>query len=188
MSKLIELAQQMVSMLMESGTPKKDAIKQIAVETGLNDKEKDQLERSLDDEPQEPILIPTNRILFDGDDVEAATGILMYKSIPWASKDQDQITFDNVEDLDRAKSVLARRWDFVDSDPQIVASIEFDNLDDYEQVLDFIKSKKLLVDVMGTNTLPVEETEKNIEFRAVKKSLEPNFENANKLRLRKRWK
>lgn len=84
------------------------------------------------------------------DELETAVGVLMYKGIPWVSKTQDSIQFADATDVGKAHDALKRRWDFVNQDERTVAILEFDNLEDYQKVLDFIASKKMTV-LKGTN-------------------------------------
>ena len=84
------------------------------------------------------------------DELETAVGVLMYKGIPWVNKTQDSIQFADATDVGKAHDALKRRWDFVNQDERTVAVLEFDNLEDYQKVLDFIASKKMTV-LKGTN-------------------------------------
>jgi len=87
-----------------------------------------------------------NQIKFGSpDELDTAVGVLMYKGIPWISKTLDTITFDNSNDMADAHDALKRRWDFVNLEQRTVAVLEFDNLDDYNKVLDFISSKNMTV-------------------------------------------
>jgi len=88
----------------------------------------------------------SNQIKFSSpDELDTAVGVLMYKGIPWISKTQDTITFDNANDMAEAHDALKRRWDFVNLEQRTVAVLEFDNLDDYHKVLDFLSSKNMTV-------------------------------------------
>lgn len=93
----------------------------------------------------------------DAAQADQATGMLMYKSIPWQSRgmedNQSYIQFDNAEQLDRAYGALSRRWDFIDQNPKKVAMIEFDNLDDYQRVVDFMIRQGMSVDFNADQNL-----------------------------------
>jgi len=84
------------------------------------------------------------------DELETAVGVLMYKGIPWVTKGEDNIVFQDSSFVAKAHDALKRRWDFVNQDERTVAILEFDNLDDYQKVLDFIASKNMSV-LKGTN-------------------------------------
>jgi hypothetical protein len=95
--------------------------------------------------------IPDNSIQFaTSEELDAALGVLMYKGIPWMSKTDTYINFADASFVTKAHEALKRRWDFVNNDERTVAIIEFDNLDDYAKVIDFIASKRMMV-VKGTN-------------------------------------
>lgn len=102
-----------------------------------------------DDGMEEVIDEPTtalNSLEFNTpEELETAVGVLMYKGIAWAAKEGTSITFQNAEDVKKAKEALNRRWEFINSEPRVVATIDFDNLEDYAKVLDFIQSKRMAV-------------------------------------------
>jgi hypothetical protein len=87
------------------------------------------------------------------DDLEAAVGVLMYKGIPWINKGTNFMVFDGPDSVAKAQEALNRRWDFVNHEDRTVAFIEFDNLEDYKKVLDFIASKKMAVMLGRTGDL-----------------------------------
>jgi hypothetical protein len=103
----------------------------------------DMVEPPMDDQPS------PHSIEFSPDDLETATGVLMYKGIPWNNRTSTGLTFDGSHDVTRAREALARRWDFINGEDRTVASIDFDNLEDYQKVLDFIASKRMNVIVGG---------------------------------------
>lgn len=87
-----------------------------------------------------------NTISFDSDEeLETAMGVLMYKGIPWVSRGITSLTFMTPDDVREAHEALKRRWDFVNHEERTVAVIEFDNIEDYQKVLDFIATKNLTV-------------------------------------------
>ena len=92
-----------------------------------------------------------NAIFFGSpDELETAMGVLMYKGIPWVTKGEDHMVFQDSSFVAKAHDALKRRWDFVNKDERTVAILEFDNIDDYQKVLDFIASKNMTV-MKGTN-------------------------------------
>lgn len=92
-----------------------------------------------------------NTIAFDSDDeLETAMGVLMYKGIPWVSRNVTSLTFMTPDHVREAHEALKRRWDFVNHDERTVALIEFDNIEDYQKVLDFIATKNMTV-LLGSN-------------------------------------
>lgn len=87
-----------------------------------------------------------NTIEFDTDEeLETAMGVLMYKGIPWVSRGPTSVTFMTPEQVREAHDALKRRWDFINRETRTVACIAFDNLEDYNKVLDFIASKNMAV-------------------------------------------
>lgn len=84
------------------------------------------------------------------DELETAVGVLMYKGIPWLRKGDDFLEFQDSSFVAKAHDALKRRWDFVNKDERTVAVLEFDNIDDYQKVLDFIASKNMTV-LKGSN-------------------------------------
>jgi hypothetical protein len=95
------------------------------------------------------------------EEMEQATGVLMSKGVAWASKGNDVsgnfIQFEGVDQLNSAHSALKRRWDFVDSSPRKVAVMEFDNLSDYEKVLEFVTKQGLMIEFDGNDELNLDE-------------------------------
>lgn len=93
----------------------------------------------------------SNAIYFSSpDELETAMGVLMYKGIPWISKNEDSVVFQDSSFVAKAHDALKRRWDFVNNDERTVAILEFDNLDDYQKVLDFLATKNMTV-LKGSN-------------------------------------
>jgi len=88
-------------------------------------------------------------------DVDQAAGMLMYKNIPWRIKSANPafISFDDPTILAEAREVLKRRWDFLEHSNRTVACIEFDNLDEYNKVLEFIRKSKFTTLANATSDL-----------------------------------
>ena len=87
---------------------------------------------------------PSNTLVFNtSEELDTAIGVLMYKGIAWTGKSDTSVSFENAQDVKKAKEALGRRWDFIVSNPRVVATLQFDNLEDYSKVLDFIASKKM---------------------------------------------
>jgi hypothetical protein len=99
-----------------------------------------------DDEEAELESSEANQISFDSEDeLETAMGVLMYKGIAWTNRSGKTITFGNADDVSSAHDALKRRWDFVNLQQRTVAVLEFDNLEDYAKVLDFLATKNMTV-------------------------------------------
>lgn len=101
------------------------------------------------------------------EEMEQATGILMHKGVAWASKGSDgsgnYIQFESADQLNNAHAALKRRWDFVESSPRKVAVMEFDNLSDYEKVLEFVTKQGLMVEFDGRDDMNLDEDVSVIE-------------------------
>lgn len=86
-----------------------------------------------------------------------AVGMLMYKGIPWSTKGNRSgvfyLGFDSPELLESAKEILSRKWHFVENEPRRAAVIEFDNLEDYHKVLEFMDKQNMIVEITATETL-----------------------------------
>lgn len=104
-------------------------------------------EENLDAKPQD-----INESLYFGslEEVEQATGVLMHKGIAWGSKGSDgsghYLQFESSAQLEKAHGALKRRWDFVGKTPRKVAVVEFDNLQDYEKVMEFMNKSGLMIE------------------------------------------
>ena len=117
-------------------------IAELKVRTKKSPKKATTSEPIVEEMPSEPVS-PDNAIKFIPEDLETAVGVLMYKGIPWTGKTTDTLTFESSALVEQAKEALNRRWDFVSADPRRVAVVEFDNLEDYQKVLEFMASKKM---------------------------------------------
>lgn len=84
------------------------------------------------------------------EEVERATGVLMHKGIAWGSKGTDgsghYLQFESQTQLEKAHGALKRSWDFVDKTARKVAVVEFDNLQDYEKVMEFMNKSGLMLE------------------------------------------
>lgn len=84
------------------------------------------------------------------EEVEQATGVLMHKGVAWANKGTDgsghYLQFESQVQLEKAHGALKRRWDFVGKTPRKVAVVEFDNLQDYEKVMEFMNKSGLMLE------------------------------------------
>lgn len=91
------------------------------------------------------------------DEIDDATGMLMYQNVPWESKgatdEKNYIQFANNDTLSSAMKVLGRKYDFVDNDVKIVGTINFDNVSDYKKVLDFMLKQGMLVNFSDPSEL-----------------------------------
>jgi hypothetical protein len=92
-----------------------------------------------------------------GDDCNAATQALMDKRIAWIAKgsqnDSSYIQFADQAGLAEAQQVLRRKWDFVEHTEREVAQILFDNLQDYNRVLEFMRRQGTLIEFDSQETL-----------------------------------
>jgi hypothetical protein len=98
---------------------------------------------------------PRNECIYfeDAQQSEQAVGMLMYKGVPWLSRgvedNKHYIQFDDNTNLSKAYNALTRRWDFVNKEPKRVAVIEFDNLTDYEKVIEFMTKQGMVIEFGG---------------------------------------
>jgi hypothetical protein len=111
------------------------------------------------EEPITPDSDPKSFSLYfeNVDDCDAATRILMDKRIAWATKgsqdDRSYIQFADHAGLSEAQQVLRRKWDFVENHERKVAQILFDNLQDYNRVLEFMRRQGTLIEFDSQNSL-----------------------------------
>lgn len=155
-------AEKKVKTLVKKGKGRKEAAKEVALEMDLTGDETDALVDRVVDTPAAAMPAPAdlapeaNVVTFkDPEEVEQAAGILMYKNIPWRIKSSNPcfISFDDEKILKEAKDALKRRWDFLEDHERTVATIEFDNLDEYNKVLDFIRRSNFTVVPSSTESL-----------------------------------
>lgn len=155
-------AETKVKKLVKKGKSRKEATEKVAEDMGLDPIEAGELTARVDAAPASEMPAPgdlapeTNVINFKNpEEVEQAAGILMYKNIPWRIKSSNPgfISFDTSEILSEAKEALKRRWDFLENQNRTVATIEFDNLDEYNKVLDFIRRSNFTVVPTTTDNL-----------------------------------
>lgn len=182
-----------VSKLARKGTTLEEAIQRVAEDMELDGPETAELkvrakkapkpkmveddldaamdELSKDDKEEES---SSNSIIFNTpEELETAVGVLMYKGIPWVSKSEKSVEFQTAEEVQKAKDALNRRWEFIADQPRVVATIDFDNLEDYSKVLDFIASKRMGV-IMGdaddlATDLDVQIAEAQAQYKKAKK-------------------
>jgi hypothetical protein len=107
-----------------------------------------------DADPKDGVETMDNTISFgSAEELETAMGVLMYKGIPWVHRDVTSVTFMTPDQVRDAHEALKRRWDFINHDDRTVATIEFDNVADYEKVLEFIASKNMTLLLSDANDL-----------------------------------
>jgi hypothetical protein len=219
-------AEKKVKKLVRKGKGKEQAIKEVASDMEMTGNEIDALtgrvaSASPEQKPSPQDLAPSQNVISfkNPEEVEQAAGILMYKGIPWRIKSPNPcfISFDDSKVLSEAKEALARRWDFLESANRTVATIEFDNLDEYNRVVEFIRKNNLTAQANPNSTLsedisdelvasvaknkgkkiaPVDICAKNQAYEAVSKGYskvnEDNFasndKNCRSLKIRKKWK
>lgn len=159
-----------VSKLVRKGKSLDESIKHVAKAMELTEAEATELaERTKKDPPKKPepkavaqevkeeeITETPNSDLNESlyfsslEEVEQATGVLMHKGIAWGSKGTDgsghYLQFESKVQLEKAHDALKRRWDFVGKSPRKVAVVEFDNLQDYEKVMEFMNKSGLMIE------------------------------------------
>lgn len=169
---LLTEAEEKVMRKIKRGKKKPAAIEEVATDMDLTPNEVDALSARMDtDEPVDAVVEPTvdvdatitntpssDCIYFENaEEADQAAGILMYKGIAWKSKDtagsKPFIQFDDKAGMDEAHDALKRRWDFVESSDRKVAVVEFDNLSDYERVVEYMQKQGMLVDFGGDHDL-----------------------------------
>lgn len=130
----------------------------------------------MDDDSQAPDdeASADNTIEFGSDEeLETAMGVLMYKGIPWVNRTSTSVTFMTPDQVRDAHEALKRRWDFVNREKRVVANIEFDNLEDYAKVLDYLASKNMTVLVVDSDALDqdldLEISEAEADYKTAKK-------------------
>jgi hypothetical protein len=188
---MIREASDRIEALVESGIEIDAAIDNVAEAMELDHPEVEELrirnkksptpkivEDDVDEVVEESTASVGNSIFFESaDELDQATGILMYKGIPWASKGANEskhsITFESQEALTKAHNALKRRWDFVESNSRKVAVIEFDNLNDYAAVLEFISRKGSMLETYDAGSL-------DEDFDVSQAALEEEFKTASK--------
>lgn len=223
---LLAEATKKVSKLVKKGKDRKDAVKEVAEDMDLTDVETDELETRIeaipaDEMPSLADLKPEANVInfTNPDEVEQASGILMYKSIPWRVKSVNPpfISFDTKDELVEAKDALKRRWDFLEGCNRTVGVVEFDNLDEFEKVLDFIRrsgfmtentpSDDLAEDILDELAAPAEDKKprrikesdivpKDHAYKAVPKNhsvvndgtFDPQSRHNRSIKVRKKWK
>jgi hypothetical protein len=172
---LLTEAEEKVMRKIKRGKKKSAAIDEVAADMDLTSDEiikfKDRVSSKII--PAEPLALdvppvdsasalvntPSSDCIYfeNAEEADQAAGILMYKGIPWKSKDSANnkpfIQFDDKAGMDEAHEALKRRWDFVESSDRKVAVVEFDNLSDYERVVEYMHKQGMLVDFGGDHEL-----------------------------------
>jgi hypothetical protein len=161
---LMVVAEQNARVRLEKGATLDKAVTAISEEFNLNDFEEGYLIERLQKVEPEPKDIdtdvskppvddspPRNRAIYfeDEKDLDEAVEILMDKGIAWSEKKSEGrpfIQFSEDEKLAEAHSTLRRKWDFVENKRRIVADVQFDNVQDYNRVLEFMRRQGMLVE------------------------------------------
>lgn len=154
---LCETAEAEIRRSIKSGVSMEDAINSAKDKFELSEEEMEQIDGNLNSQDKK-LETPENKNLKENtiyfplqEDQDNAVGMLMYKGIPWAEKGIDEsgkpfIQFANESDINSARELMKKKWDFIDNKDKAVANILFDNLNDYTKVMEFIKKNKMLVD------------------------------------------
>lgn len=125
---------------------------------------------------EEESLLPESLYFGSLEEVEQATGVLMAKGIAWGSKGSDgsghYLQFESQVQLEKAHGALKRRWDFVDKKPRKVAMVEFDNLADFERVLEFMNKQGLMIEFDQNDDISLDEDLSVIDEMINKQTLE----------------
>lgn len=160
---LLAEGEEKVTKLLKKGKKKESAVAAVAKDMDLTFSEAEALKaRVATKKPTivtaeaAPVSAPENDCLFfeSAEEADQAAGILMYKGIPWKSKDNSSkpfIQFENLDAMRSAHDALKRRWDFVESNERKVAVVEFDNLGDFERVMEYMTKQGMLLDY-GSDT------------------------------------
>ena len=193
LSALLEEAEYKVRKKVKSGKEQKDAIKEVSDDMELNDLESDALV-DIFDKPEVPLSTPDNpypnSIYFnDPADINSAVGLLMYNNIPWNAKGSDDntqyIQFSDQDSLAKAMTALGRKWDFINNKQDNVATISFDNINDYKKVMDFITKSGMFINFNNETNLDEDinqlEKEKVVDhsgrsFKAASKKLKEKID------------
>lgn len=163
---LVEEARSRTLVLTKRGKPLSEALAIVSEEMSLESDEVAEVEHRIKKAPpvvkekapqpiieEEPVSTK-NTVYFDSlDEMETAMGVLMYKGIPWETKGTDHLVFSSAETVKKVQEALSRRWSFFDSEPRNVASIHFDNMEDFRKVVDFMASKKMGMILRDANGL-----------------------------------
>lgn len=159
---LLAEAEAKVKKLVKKGSSRKEATDKVAEDMDLTFNEVDELTNRIDALPVEELPEPAdmnptaNTLNFKSpEEVEQAAGMLMFKQIPWRMKSTNPcfISFDSPQILTEARNTLKRRWDFLENENRTVASISFDNLDEYNKVVDFMRRQGFTVDADSSDML-----------------------------------
>lgn len=168
---VIESAVEVVRMKKKEGIPEDKALLSTKDEFDLNEDEFNVVKNSINS-PRKTHELDQKEITTDNDiplsikfssedDASKAIGILMYKEIPWKSKEiinpDVYIVFDNIDRFNDAVKVLSRKWDFVEKEPRVVARIDFDNLNDFKQVIQYMNKIGLFVEINDNNDIELQE-------------------------------
>lgn len=128
------------------------------------------------------------------EELSDSIGRLMYNRIPWeeqSSEGKNFIKFKNDVDLSKAIKILTKYNFIADADISI-ASICFDNMDDFKKVLNFIKKNDMYYDIKigEINTSPTEVTPTEFDALNKRNSIDINvdeFPEHRNITVRKKW-
>lgn len=158
---LIEMALEKIYSLVSNKKTLSESIDMASKEYHLSEEEKDEINKVLDkasksdyeddfDVVDDIIQKPDYVIYFDSEeDLSNSIGRLMYNKVPWTEQISDKrygIKFVNQEDLDKAIKVL-KNYEFISDNDISVASIVFDDIEDFKTVMEFITKNQMHFDV-----------------------------------------
>ena len=158
---LIEMALEKIYSLVSNKKTLSESIDMASKEYHLSEEEKDEINKVLDkasksdyeddfDVVDDIIQKPDYVIYFDSEeDLSNSIGRLMYNKVPWTEQISDKrygIKFGNQEDLDKAIKVL-KNYEFISDNDISVASIVFDDIEDFKTVMEFITKNQMHYDV-----------------------------------------
>jgi hypothetical protein len=165
---LLAEGEEKVARLVRKGRPTAEAVDKVAADMDLTKSEKSALSSkvagkgapapAVTEAQPAAVPVPDSDCLFfeTAEEADQAAGILMYKGIPWRSKDSASkpfIQFESVDTMHAAQDALKRRWDFVESEDRRTAVVEFDNLGDFERVMEYMNKQGMLLSYGGDHEL-----------------------------------
>lgn len=156
---IVEAALKNIHKLVTHGKDINESFSYVCNELLLTEDEKKDVESLLKDEkkPSKDNPYPNSIYFTVPDEIDDATGVLMYQNVPWDSKgsndEKNYIQFSDDETLAKAMKALGRKYDFVDNDVKVIGSISFDNISDYKKVLDFMLKNGMLVNFTDSSEL-----------------------------------
>lgn len=153
-------AEELVERKKKRGKDEEEAISEVSDEMLLNSYETDKLTDRVKNKPVENSDTTTQNadmsvkplsIYFENtDELGQAVQILMDRAIAWNAQGTDgsrsYVQFSEEDHLLHAQNALQRRWNFVENNKRLVADVQFDNLSDYNKVMEFMRRQGMLLE------------------------------------------